>query len=674
MSGKARRQARLVASFSACLICMLATEACAQNSGQAPYVHWLNNLPAGWTVTKGTAVTFPGCGDFINTFSSCFGNNAVTPYILTSPPEDTTNSLPSWATANGSGYVYTLGGGITTDDFWQISNDEAIVTIITMPPQAGYFGFETYLAERSALVYGGAGGTSCTGGAASGASTLAPDCNYVIFDNFTNAVNNADVLNLAGISPWNTYNDSMNPPAQTFNTIAIISTSDQALETTLAGYFKGTGYIFADEMPATSQPTDPPSAPVLNTCTGGVTMPCDVFVSVIRLTLPEHSADEATWEGGVGGVAPAAGSQVPNVLVYRVKQPSGSTITLYDAGDVVKGNTTNHVVGLYQQGCNNNETGYTPSPGTIGPGAGCNTPVSAAAFSADLTDIAYWLQQWANTHTDGDTYDVHPYSGASSNNGVKATSTTGGVGSCIYLGTNCAGPTQDNSFYRTVNIGKLKDISVLGTTTYYYPVFTVGVVHSSSQSDFTPPPTPLNNADYTGMSIADNASMYSNTGVADAANPNSSSEYTINKPNDFLLGSAYTVLNNLYDQNTTLWSHLQKTTQEDINDLYIHVFYREDSFYQNNAPACDSDVCSNNLTNDRTIIGAPQAGQPPSANPTLIPDADVVKFTERQYLLAPPPNTNPSVNIPQQYLTGAAVQFLQGPLIVCDLSITCPSQ
>lgn len=361
-------------------------------------------------------------------------------------------------------------------------------------------------------------------------------------------------------------------------------------------------------------------------CFNTVAMQCDVFTSMVRFTLANNQLECGAWQSG------------NNILVYRVELTSVGTgpSDLYDTQSVNSA--------LYQQGCNTNETGAAGAPST------CVAATTASPnFNYDLQQIASVLASWG-TSNNGDSYGVFEASGS------NAVSTTGGVGICVVNGTNCAGGTQDTDFYRSFRAGTLKNLA---------PVFAVGVLHSDSPDDFAPNGTtvltaPVNNADYTGISIADDSASYKNTGVADAANPNSASEYYVPPKQRIMLGSAYTVLNflTLGANGPTLYSQLPASVQQDIDNIYIHVFQRNDA--ADSGPDCVMQTCSNVIKNDVTTIQKPPSG--PLSYPPSIPDADVVLFTERDYVLAPVAGVSQA---PSNF-TGAAVQYVQSPYIVCD--------
>jgi hypothetical protein len=626
------------------------------NSGQMPFVNWITTLSdSGYTVTNGSETDFPGCTVFQSVFGSCFGNNTATPYVLTQPPVTTPNNLPAYATLASCGFTGSNPvNQQPTDDLWQIAPDQAIVTIITLPPQAAYFGFQSYLLERSASLYTDAPSTTqtepaaCQGASGDGGYSQAPDGNLILFNDFYNSVNNADIAQIAAFKnvPWNSYKlQSGKYTPTSYKTVAIITTPNKSLVTNMLSLFSGDQtMVFTEKMPATATPGQSGAQYLLYPCTGAITTPCDGFGSIIRFTLPQVYTEAKAW------------SQGGNVLVYRVELPSIGTDPpdLYDAHADVFQN-------IYQQGCNTNETGSSGAP------ASCVAPtLASASFQDDLSQIAQVLQTWAQANTPGDTYSINQATGST------AMATNGGLAFCIVTGKDCGGPTQDTDFYRTFDAGTLKDLA---------PIFVVGVLHSDSPADFAPngstvQTAPVNNADYTGISIADESTAFNNTGVADAANPNSASEYYVPQGQRIMLGSASSVLHYLTvnpdGSGPTLFSQLPAAVQEDLDNIYIHVFQRNDNA---GTVTCSMETCSNALINDVTTIldATVPAAQNPALTPpgpAYIPIADAVRLTERGYLLAP----TADASIGAENFTGAAVQYLQGPFIICDTAaIGCPA-
>jgi hypothetical protein len=516
----------------------------AQNAGQTPFVNWLSYLQTtdGYTVTQGTAVTFPGCTTFVTYFGSCFGNNKITPYVIVNPPVESTNNLPSYMQSNFSNSF----GSTTTNDFYQIGNDEAIVTIITLPPQAAFYSLQTYMIEREASLYGGTApsptppATFCVPGASytTGGYThaLTPDCNYDVFGFFTNAVNNADVGAALSGTEFNTTGTT---------TIAIVTTPSSALFSTISAAFSAQGYGSSSQIFQEGMPAGIPSglsASLLNT---GTSSGNDIFGSIFRYALPKSQTAGDAWLGDPSSY----------FLVYRIKAPSapGSLYTLPN---------------LVANGCNTNET-VASSPPT-----GC--PTNSTYFDADLQEIATLLSGWLATNT-SETYATHHFGGGGAN----------GVG-CIVYGTPCAGGTQDTADYYNFNIGELLNAG---------PAFVIGVNHSASTTDVTAT-TPVNNASYTGVSAAINID---NEGVTDIAQQNQTSTFANSPTTDpaLLSGSAAQVLSDF-----GLSGSESTQLQTDLPNLYITIYYRSST----SNPCSGQPYCASGKNYITTIQGNDPTG------------------------------------------------------------------
>ena len=470
--------------------------------------------------------------------------------MFTQPP--ITTGVPFYATVADSGFTGTQpnnpAGSQATNDIFQLAPNDAIVTIITLPPRFAYFGFQTYELERAPSLYGQTPvGNSCTGGSKNSGFVQTKDCNFELFGNFANTINHGDIA--AAVSafngnPYNIYDLSQTPPvATTFKTVAIITTANKTLAANMVSLFSGDSTrIFTETLPASTKTGDKRTYLRLYPCTADVRTPCDTFTSIIRVTLALNSNAELAWQNN------------NNVVTYRVTSPTVGTSSadLYDTDAVYNS--------LYEQGCNTNETEASGAPPS------CVTPtIVSTSFDYDLTQIASVLSAYGSANTSGDAYGYYKASG----DGIV--STVGGVGTCINTGVNCAGATQDTDFYRIFRAGTLKNLA---------PVFVVGVLHSTSPADFSPTPSypvaAVNNADYTGISIADDSPatppppvrISQNVGITDAANPNSTSQYAVGQPNRVLLGSAYSILTYLTNQsNQTLYSLLPASVQKDINNM-----------------------------------------------------------------------------------------------------------
>ena len=179
----------------------------ANNTAEQPFVTWLEGLGSQYQVSQGTAVSFscsstnlnPATNPFIKYLGSCFGNNSATPYIITAPPPPPsgTYGIPYYVPL---GFSQTpLGNGTAAYDFYEIANNEAIVTVITLPPVAADYSFQSYMFERqnTSNYYPPPAGTQCAPGTGwpnpNSPAMLSYDCKYEQFGFFTNAVNNVDV-------------------------------------------------------------------------------------------------------------------------------------------------------------------------------------------------------------------------------------------------------------------------------------------------------------------------------------------------------------------------------------------------------------------------------------------------------------------------------------------------
>src|SRR5580698_2602413 len=107
------------------------------------YSSWLNNLSPEFRVTQGNVflMTATDCPQFINIFNSCFGNNPAAPYIIPQPPVGISYVDPVYAQPlNTSG-----PNGQTTNIIYRLTDQEALVTIVSYPPKAAYLGYISYV-------------------------------------------------------------------------------------------------------------------------------------------------------------------------------------------------------------------------------------------------------------------------------------------------------------------------------------------------------------------------------------------------------------------------------------------------------------------------------------------------------------------------------------------------
>jgi hypothetical protein len=407
----------------------------------------------------------------------------------------------------------------------------------------------------------------------------------------------------------------------------VITSGNKTLANALNAAFTNAGLTSVIEtLPAATCPSG--SLACVNTCSGPVYPAktgdpvCDVFATLIRETLPEYQLNEQAWAS-----QSQPNNYLPNILVYRVQSTGG---VLY---------TPSYVNGkIYTQGCNSNETLFTnPTPPS-----GC---ASGSNFDADLQYIGENLAAAAGP-TAGVTYAMPQASGGA----VQGPT-------CLVNGTNCNGGSQDTDSYRAVNLQKLEE---------QVPTFVIGLIHSSSPASVTGT-TPLSNARYTSIGIADNqpeaAGLYGqNVGVVAAAEPNFSIEYVPPSSTYIpLSGSSEAVLKAFL-----LYDAAPASVKSDLPNIYIHVFYR-----YNSGDSCTfSQICGSGGTPIwATIItnGLLSQNQPGSTF-YYIPPTDRVSFTERGYLLSPVSQAAP---LTPANLSGANATYLESPYVLCDSAVVC---
>ena len=98
---------------------------------------------AGYRVTQGNAFLFTNsaCATFVGIFGSCFGNNSAAPYIIPQPPIEGSYVDPVYAAP-----LNTPGpSGQTTNIVYRLSDQEALIVVVSYPPTGAYFGYQSYV-------------------------------------------------------------------------------------------------------------------------------------------------------------------------------------------------------------------------------------------------------------------------------------------------------------------------------------------------------------------------------------------------------------------------------------------------------------------------------------------------------------------------------------------------
>jgi hypothetical protein len=274
------------------------------------YSSWLNSLGPEYQVVQGNVflMTDADCSLFISIFDSCFGNNPAAPYIIPQPPVGNSYVDPYYATALNTPGPY----GQTTNILYRLTDQDALVAIVSYPPKAAYLGYVSYVFTGDSSEYVGITPPTMR--------TVSPDPNrYEIFGSIGNDVNDVVVQNQLGASPWN-------------NAIVVyITTSNATLAAALVER-------------AIQHGIDPKSIfvePIGSNVITGNGPEADDMVTLMRYAIPRFPAISNKWISSLS----------ENVLVYKVSNP---TLLVQRYGEI---GYTPHIV-------NTVETAHVPSLST----------------------------------------------------------------------------------------------------------------------------------------------------------------------------------------------------------------------------------------------------------------------------------------------------------------------
>ncbi len=262
--------------------------------GMAAWQNWVLGLNTqGYAVSQGTSwkIDTAGCAQITAVFGNCFGNNAAAPYIVPQPPVGGGFIDPTYASP------FLVGNPPASEPsnmVFRASNGEAIINVVNLPPQAAYFGYQSYVFSRLASLYS----------AIPPRATLAPpavagnvDARYEIFGSLGNSINNIIIGNQLGSTPWDG------------GPVVFITTSNSQLADALkadavAGGMDGKR-IFVE--------------PIGQNSLSGLTASSDDFLTLIRYALPKDNDAGNQWRS----------NSTRNVLVFRVGAPSSLPVQRY---------------------------------------------------------------------------------------------------------------------------------------------------------------------------------------------------------------------------------------------------------------------------------------------------------------------------------------------------------
>lgn len=103
---------------------------------------------SGYEVLRGNwnLFTIDDCKYSVATFGNCFGNNPAAPYIIP--------TVPLWDDEYVDHYLKDSIGPTQGDTWWtyRLDEREAVIVLGTLPPEASYFGFQTYAFTRQGQI------------------------------------------------------------------------------------------------------------------------------------------------------------------------------------------------------------------------------------------------------------------------------------------------------------------------------------------------------------------------------------------------------------------------------------------------------------------------------------------------------------------------------------------
>ena len=186
-------------------------------------------------------------------------------YIVPQPPIGDTYVDPDYAT------LFTVAGatGAPSNMFFRLANNDALMTILNLPPKAAYLGCQSYVFTSEISNYP----TTVTG------QVVSPDpSRYEIFGSMGNDINNVVVARRLG-KVWNK------------QAIVYITTANRKLGSALVANAKAHGFdsnrIYVEPVGA-------------NVETGSAAAANDL-VTLIRYALPKNAKASAAWTSDVTG-------------------------------------------------------------------------------------------------------------------------------------------------------------------------------------------------------------------------------------------------------------------------------------------------------------------------------------------------------------------------------------
>lgn len=244
------------------------------------YQAWIEGLPGQYAVAQGNAYLMQNtdCPTYVDIFDSCFGQNPASPYIIPQPAVGDSYVDPIYAAP-----LDTPGPDGTTNIIYRLSDNDALVTIISYPPQAAYLGYQSYVFTRETSYYADITPPRTR--------VVSPDPDrYEIFGSLGNDVNSIIVQDQYGQGPWGGH------------VIVYITTSNQALADALIASARARG------LTPDSIFVEPVGANVIT----GTGAEADDMITLMRYAVPESLSAATDWQNALSS----------NALVYTVSNAS----------------------------------------------------------------------------------------------------------------------------------------------------------------------------------------------------------------------------------------------------------------------------------------------------------------------------------------------------------------
>jgi hypothetical protein len=275
-------------SFFLCVLGGLALAGCGGSgssdnatSTMQTYTNAVTELRAsGYRVAQGNAFLFTNsdCPTFVAIFNSCFGNNSAAPYVVPQPPTEGSYVDPDYAAP-----LNTPGpNGQNTNIVYRLSDNDALITVVSFPPKGAYFGYQSYVFTSAISNYPVSKPLQVV--APHGSN---PPSRYELFASIGNDVNNAVVQNQFQ-SPWDG------------QVVVYVSTPNQVLANDLIQQLSANGVnakaILIEKLGANVRTGNGPAA--------------DDLVTLIRYAEPQNQSAADIWLGNLSA----------NVKVYKVSK------------------------------------------------------------------------------------------------------------------------------------------------------------------------------------------------------------------------------------------------------------------------------------------------------------------------------------------------------------------